>query len=67
MLTTIRPTTPADVRVVYVRNTMDVARLWVSEGCLAHLPTAPAVEVDPAPRRLPFDTAGNLLSPFMGA
>ena len=67
MLTTIRPTTPADVRVVYVRNTLDVARLWVSEGCLAHLPKAPAVVVDPAHRRLPFDAAGNLLSPFTGA
>jgi len=55
------------VRVVYVRNTLDVARLWVSAGCLAHLPKAPAVVVDPAHRRLPFDDAGNLLSPFMGA
>jgi hypothetical protein len=67
MLTTIRPTTPDDVRVVYVRNTLDVERLWVSEGCLAHLPAPPAVVVDPAHRRLPFDAAGNLLSPFMGA
>ncbi len=67
LLTTIRPTTPADVRVVYVRNTLDVARLWVSEGCLAHLPKAPAVVVDPVHRRLPFDAAGNLLSPFTGA
>jgi len=67
MLTTIRPTTPDDVRVVYVRNTLDVKRLWVSEGCLADLPTAPAVVVDPAHRRLPFDAAGNLLSPFTGA
>ncbi len=67
LLTTIRPTTPDDVRVVYVRNTLDVARLWVSEGCLAHLPAPPAVVVDPAHRRLPFDAAGNLLSPFTGA
>jgi len=67
MLTTIRPTTPDDVRVVYVRNTLDVARLWVSAGCLAHLSSAPAVVVDPALRRLPFDAAGNLVSPFTGA
>jgi hypothetical protein len=67
MLTTIRPTTPADVRVVYVRNTLDVERLWVSAGCLAHLPASPAVEVEPAHRRLPFDAAGNLVSPFTGA
>jgi hypothetical protein len=67
MLTTIRPTTPADVRVVYARNTLDVARLWVSAGCLAHLPKTPAVAVDPTPRDLPFDAAGDLVSPFMGA
>jgi hypothetical protein len=67
MLTTIRPTTPEDVRVVYVRNTLDVERLWVSAGCLAHLPAPPAVVVDPAHRRLPFDAAGNLFSPFTGA
>ena len=66
LLTTIRPTTADDVRVVYVRNTLDVERLWVSAGCLAHLPAAPAVAVDPAPRRLPFDAAGNLRSPFTG-
>jgi len=67
MLTTIRPTTPEDVRVVYVRNTLDVERLWVSAGCLGHLPAPPAVVVDPAHRRLPFDAAGNLFSPFTGA
>ena len=67
MLTTIRPTTPDDVRVVYVRNTLDVEWLWVSAGCLGHLPAAPAVAVDAARRRLPFDAAGDLVSPFTGA
>ena len=67
LLTTIRPTTPDDVRVVYVRNTLDVEWLWVSAGCLGHLPKAPAVAVDAAPRRLPFDAAGDLVSPFTGA
>jgi hypothetical protein len=67
MLTTIRPTTPDDVRVVYVRNTLDVERLWVSAGCLDYLAPPPAVVVDPTGRRLPFDAAGNLVSPFTGA
>ena len=67
LLATIRPTTPDDVRVVWVRNTLAVARLWVSAGCLDHLPARPAVVVDPARRRLPFDAAGNLMSPFTGA
>jgi len=67
LLTTIRPTTPDDVRVVYARTTLDVERLWVSAGCLDYLAPPPAVVVDPALRRLPFDAAGNLMSPFTGA
>jgi hypothetical protein len=67
LLTTIRPTTPDDVRVVYACNTLDLERLWVSAGCLDYLAPPPAVEVDPSGRRLPFDAAGNLVSPFTGA
>ena len=50
-----------------VRTTLDVERLWVSAGCLDYLAPPPAVVVDPALRRLPFDAAGNLVSPFTGA
>jgi len=67
MLTTIRPTTPDDVRVVYARNTLDVERLWMSAGCLDYLAPPPAGAVDPALRRPRFDAAGNLVSPFTGA
>jgi len=64
MLTTMRPTTPDDVRVVYARNTLAVTRLWVSTGCLTQLPGEPAVTVDGTPRELRFDESGDLLSPF---
>ncbi len=67
MLMTIRPTTADDARVVYVRNTLDIERLWVSAGCLDLLSAPPTVVIDPARRRLPFDAAGNLVSPFIGA
>ena len=50
-----------------VRNTLDVERLWVSAGCLDYLAPPPAVVVDPTGRRLPFEAAGNLVSPFTGA
>jgi hypothetical protein len=66
MLQTIRQTTREDVRIVYARNTLEVGGLWVSRGCLSHLPQPPVAEVAPAPRRLPFDAAGDLVSPFMG-
>jgi hypothetical protein len=67
LLTVIRPTTPEDVRVVYARNTLEVARLWVSAGCLPVLRELPACTVDGAPRALEFDAAGSLLSPFARA
>jgi hypothetical protein len=67
MLQTLRQTTPDDIRIVYARNTLDVGGLWVSRGCLAHLPQTPAVELDAAPQRLSFDAAGDLVSPFRGA
>jgi len=64
LLTTIRPATAADLRLVHIRNTMDLARLWVSAGCLEHLPGPPAVSVDGTPRELVFEARGDLVSPF---
>jgi hypothetical protein len=67
LLTTVRPATTADLRLVHIRNTMDLARLWVSAGCLVQLPGPPAVTIDPTPRELLFDARGDLVSPFGGA
>ena len=64
LLTVVRPVTPDDVRVVYARNTLEVAHLWVSAGCLPVLREQPACTVDGAPRALAFDGAGALVSPF---
>ncbi len=63
LLTTIRPASAADLRLVWIRNTLALSELWVSAGCLARLPGA-AVSVDETPRALPFDARGDLLSPF---
>jgi hypothetical protein len=67
LLTTVRPATAADLRLVHIRNTMDLARLWVSTGCLEGLPAPPSVAVDPTLRALAFDARGDLVSPFVGA
>ena len=40
LLTTIRPASAADLRLVYIRNTLDLSDLWVSAGCLGRLPGA---------------------------
>jgi hypothetical protein len=66
LLTTVRPATAADLRLVHIRNTMDLVRLRVSAGCLERLPAPPAVAIDPTPRELAFDARGDLVSPFGG-
>jgi len=65
LLTTVRPASAADLRLVHIRNTLDLARLRVSAGCLEQLPGPPAVTIDPTPRELVFDARGDLASPFM--
>jgi hypothetical protein len=67
LLTTIRPTTAEDLRLVHIRNTMDLEQVWVSAGCLGQLPAPPAVSVGETPRELVFGAAGDLVSPFTGA
>jgi len=64
LLTAIQPALLEDVRIVYARNTLDVARLWVSSGCLPVLREQPACDVDQTPQTLAFDGDGALVSPF---
>ena len=64
LLTTMRPVPPEDVRIVYIRNTMALDRVWVSVGCLDQIDEAKAV-VSPAARELAFDQTGKLVSPFL--
>jgi len=66
LLTTVRPASAADLRLVHIRNTLDLARLRVSAGCLERLPAPPDVTIDPTPRELVFDARGDLVSPFGG-
>lgn len=67
LLTTVRPATREDLRLVLIRNTRDLATLWVSTGCLARLPQGRTAVADPAPRPLVFDEAGWLVWPTAGA
>jgi hypothetical protein len=61
-LKTIRPYTMRDLRLVHIKNTLDLACLLVSEGCLADLAGRADVTVDPSSLRLNFDRSGNLIS-----
>jgi hypothetical protein len=64
LLTTVRPSAPEDTRIVYIRNTMALDRIWVSTGCLDQIDEARAA-VSPAARELRFDEIGGLVSPFL--
>lgn len=61
---TLRPVTVQDLRMVYIRDTMDLSRILVSKGCLDELSNDIVYEIDDECRSLDFDAAGNLISPF---
>ena len=63
-LATIRPHGPGDLRLVYIRNTLQVTTLAVSEGCLPDLAGRDDVVVEPGGFRLAFAADGYLESPF---
>lgn len=63
LLTTVRPSLPEDLRIVYVRNTLALDRVWVSTGCLGQIDEA-TTEVSSSTMHLRFDEAGQLVSPF---
>ncbi|MEI6448897.1 MAG: lactate racemase domain-containing protein [Actinomycetes bacterium] len=65
-LATVRPHTLEDVRIVHIRNTSTVARLLVSEGCLAALAAGADVAVGEQRLLLDFDSQGDLISPLGG-
>jgi hypothetical protein len=64
LLTTIRPYTQDDLRLVWIRDTMRLERLLVSRGCLEALHAPWELDVDPEGRSLGFDAGGFLLSAF---
>jgi hypothetical protein len=64
LLTTIRPCAEADLRLVWIRDTMRLERFMVSGGCLGALSAARELEVDPKERLLRFDGDGFLVPVF---
>ena len=64
-LVTIRPYGSDDVRIVHIKNTLELMRLRVSQGCLYELRMNPNLEISEDETELSFDDSGNLLSPFV--
>ena len=51
--------------LAWIRNTMELGDLAVSENLLPELKQNPQVEILSEPRELEFDGDGNLVSPFV--
>lgn len=63
-LLTIRPHTLNDLRIVQIKNSLELTHLMVSEGCLPDLVSIPNVAVGSEVLSMKFDQNGDLISPF---
>jgi hypothetical protein len=63
-LVTLRPYTLEDVRIVHIKNTLELSTLAVSKGCLPGLHRKDGVEIGGDILSLEFDEDGNLHSPW---
>jgi hypothetical protein len=70
-LETIAPTVgrlvPTEVTIGWMRNTMELNLFAFSENLLPELGQNPALEILGPPQELPFDAAGDLISPLVPA
>ncbi|RJR19843.1 MAG: DUF362 domain-containing protein [Desulfobacteraceae bacterium] len=65
-LMTLRPYSLEDLRIVHIKNTLELNTLWASEGCLKDLEGRSNVEVGKERVFMKFDSSGYLISPFTG-
>jgi hypothetical protein len=60
-LGTLRPYDLEDIRIVHIKNTLELTTLMVSKGCLDHLETKNDPMVGEEDMELEFDSTGNLI------
>ena len=58
------PRRPGGPRVTYVRDTLELERVYLSAACLPLVEAHESVEVLSSPEPLTFDGNGNIVSPF---
>ena len=63
-LTTIRPSQPDEIGIVYIKNTLDLSRMMVSQAYAEQLERNPGVVVETVGKSLEFDSEDMLKSPF---
>ena len=63
-LMTLRPYTREDLRIVHIKNTLELMSVLASQGCLGDLEKTPDLKVGTENLELTFDRSGNLITPF---
>lgn len=63
---TLRPCSIEDMRIVHIKNTLELKTLLVSQGCVAELKGKPGIEIGEEDVELEFDQEGNLISSLTG-
>ena len=61
-LKTLRPCSAEDIRLVHIKNTMELTSMMVSTGCLAALDKDQIGLVGEEDLELEFDSSGDLIS-----
>ena len=59
-LDTIAPHTAEDVKIVHIKNTLELDSLYLSRGCLSHTHPEIRLEIDPVPLTLAFNARGDM-------
>jgi hypothetical protein len=67
MATTVGVFDMAELRIAWLKNTLELTPLALTENLRAEIEKNPALEIIGGPMELPFDADGNLVSPFMQA
>jgi hypothetical protein len=63
-LMTLRPYSLDDLRIVHIKNTLELNVIAVSMGCLESIEKGADIAIDGDPFDLEFDESGNLVSSF---
>lgn len=63
-LVTLRPYSHEDLRIVHIKNTLELASLMASKGCLSDLREKSDLIIEGEDTNFEFDPSGNLISPF---
>ena len=61
VLMTLRPYSMDDLRIVHIKNTLELTSLLVSRGCLPDLVDKPDVQIEKNNFEIDFDKDGNLI------